>query len=66
MVEYADRILDFDSECAHVWGRLMSPKASHPIDQQIAGGALVCGLSIVTRNGRDFATTGVNVLDPFV
>lgn len=23
--EYADRILYFDTDCAHVWGRLMSP-----------------------------------------
>jgi predicted nucleic acid-binding protein len=65
LVEYAERILDFDSECAQVWGRLMSPHASHPIDKQIAAIALVYGLSVVTRNGRDFAMTGVNVLDPF-
>ena len=64
--EYADRILDFDADCAQVWGRLMSPDASHPIDKQIAAIALINGLVVVTRNTRDFSGTGVQLSNPFV
>lgn len=64
--EYADRILGFDTDCAQVWGRLMSPHAAHPIDKQIAAIALIHGLEVVTRNVDDFSATGVNLLNPFV
>jgi predicted nucleic acid-binding protein len=63
--EYAERILTFDTDCAEVWGRLMSPHASHPIDKQIAAIALIYGLQVVTRNVEDFSMTGVNLLNPF-
>jgi len=63
--EYADRILGFDADCAQVWGRLMSPDASHPIDTQIAAIALIHGLDVVTRNIQDFSATGVGLLNPF-
>lgn len=63
--EYADRILSFDADCAQIWGRLMSPHATHVIDKQIAAIALIYGLDVVTRNVDDFAVTGVNLLNPF-
>lgn len=63
--EYATRILTFDIDCAEVWGRLMSPHSSHPVDKQIAAIALIYGLQIVTRNVDDFSTTGVSLLNPF-
>jgi toxin FitB len=66
VVEYANRILSFDIDCSQVWGRLMSPQASHPIDKQIAAIALIHGLDVVTRNVDDFSATGVNLLNPFV
>ncbi|MES2127827.1 MAG: type II toxin-antitoxin system VapC family toxin [Pseudomonadota bacterium] len=66
LLEYADRILGFDSECAQLWGRLMSPQATNPVDKQIAAIALIHGLPIVTRNERDFAATGATVLNPFL
>jgi predicted nucleic acid-binding protein len=34
-------------------------------DSLIAATALVHGLTVVTRNTRDFRTAGVKVLDPF-
>ena len=62
---YADRILNFDEECAQVWGRLMSPHHQHPIDKQIAAIALIHDLTVVTRNVDDFRGTGVVLHNPF-
>lgn len=66
VADYADRILDFDEECAQVWGRLMSPHHQHPIDKQIAAVALIHDLIVVTRNTDDFRGTGVGLNNPFV
>ena len=62
---YADRILDFDQECAQMWGRLMAQSPQHPIDRQIAAIALLYEFTVVTRNVADFAGTGIRVLNPF-
>jgi hypothetical protein len=37
---YAESILPFDEETAHVWGRLRVPNAENPLDKQIAATAL--------------------------
>lgn len=63
--DYADKILDFDQECAQVWGYLMSPQPQHPIDKQIAAIALIHDLTVVTRNVDDFRGTGVGLRNPF-
>ncbi len=63
--EFAGRILNFDHESAHVWGRLMSPSHHNPIDKQIAAIALMYGLTVVTRNTEDFVGTGVSLFNPF-
>lgn len=63
--DYADRILSFDMDCTQIWGRLMSPHATHVIDKQIAAIALIYNLDVVTRNVNDFAAAGVNLLNPF-
>ena len=63
---YADRILDFDHECAQMWGRLMAQSPHHPIDRQIAAIALLYNFTVVTRNVADFAGTSVGLLNPFV
>ena len=66
VTDYGDRILDFDEECAQVWGRLMSPHHEHPIDKQIAAIALIHDLTVVTRNIDDFRSTGTRISNPFV
>lgn len=63
--KYADRILDFDRECAEVWGKLMSPHPQNPIDKQIAAIALIHDLTIVTRNTDDFEDSGAALMNPF-
>lgn len=63
---YGDRILDFDHECAQMWGRLLARSPQHPIDRQIAAIALLYDFTVVTRNTADFDGTGVRLINPFV
>lgn len=63
--EYADSILLFDEEMAHVWGRLRAPNAKNPLDKQIAATALINDLTVVTRNDAHYEPTGVRILNPF-
>ena len=63
--EYQGRILTFDTDCALVWGKLMGASDQNLLDRQIASIALVYDLTVVTRNTRHFAGTGVRVLNPF-
>lgn len=65
LAEHGLRILEFDRECAQLWGKLISPNAQHPIDKQIAAIALIYDLTVVTRNTADFRPTGVRLLNPF-
>jgi hypothetical protein len=50
---------------AQVWGRLRVPHPENPLDKQIAATALVCDLTVVTRNTAHFAPSGARVLNPF-
>ena len=65
LADHGMRILEFDRECAQVWGKLMSPNPQHPVDKQIAAIALVYDLTVVTRNTADFERTGARLLNPF-
>ena len=66
IVEYSDRILVFDEDCAQVWGKLMSVQIQHPIDKQVAAIALIHGLTVVTRNVDDFEGTSVKIINPSI
>jgi predicted nucleic acid-binding protein len=65
MDRYSDYLLDFDAEIAQVWGRLRVPHPQNALDKQIAATALIHGLTVVTRNRKDFSSTGVKVINPF-
>jgi toxin FitB len=63
--DYADSILAFDEELAHIWGRLRVPHPENPLDKQIAATALGYDLTVVTRNEAHYKPTGVRILNPF-
>lgn len=62
---YTDRILPFDEETAHIWGRLRVPHPENPLDKQIAATALIHDLEVISRNVARYAPTGVRVRNPF-
>jgi predicted nucleic acid-binding protein len=62
---FNDRLLGVDASIAHLWGRITSDRTRPPIDCLIAATALHHGLTLVTRNTRDFADTGVLLLNPW-
>lgn len=62
---FEGRVLPFTRAAALIWGRLSVLVGNSGIDVQIAATALEHDLTVVTRNVRHFAGTGVRLLDPF-
>jgi predicted nucleic acid-binding protein len=59
-------VLAADGRVFRAWARLMHRRSDELIeDALIAATATVHGLTVVTRNLRDFAPFGVQTLDPF-
>jgi predicted nucleic acid-binding protein len=63
--DFRDRILDVNTRVAHAWGPLDAVNPGHPLDNYLAATAQVHGLTLVTRNTKDFTRLGVPLLDPF-
>jgi predicted nucleic acid-binding protein len=61
---FVDRILVVDREIAEEWGRLNVPDPVPTVGGLLAATAIVHGLTLVTRNTRDVARTGVALLNP--
>jgi predicted nucleic acid-binding protein len=64
---FSGRILSVNVAVSDRWGRLMA-QAKRPllaIDGLLAATALVHGLTLVTRNVKDFDHPGLTVLDPW-
>jgi predicted nucleic acid-binding protein len=59
------RILPVTQEIAETWGRLSAPDKLPVIDGLLAATAIVHNLTLVTRNTRDVARSGVQVINPF-
>lgn len=63
--EFAERILPIDDAVATRCAHLHIPDRRNEADALIAATALVHGLTVVTRNTRDFDGTGVVFVDPW-
>ncbi len=64
---FAGRVLPIDVRIADRWGQLAA-REGRPlptIDSLLAATALAHGLTLVTRNLRDFQFPGLEVLDPW-
>lgn len=68
--QFGDRILPIDERVAGRWGSMLGTAARRghpipPIDAFLAATALEHDMTLVTRNARDFAGTGVTLLNPW-
>ena len=62
---FFDRTLIIDTSIARQFAKLHVPEPKGERDAFIAATALVHNLTLVTRNTKDFATTGVRLLNPW-
>jgi toxin FitB len=67
---YSSRVIPVDAAVAIRWGRLCAAaeKSGHHlsvVDGLIAATAILHGLTVVTRNTKDFLLTGASLLDPW-
>jgi predicted nucleic acid-binding protein len=62
---YPGRVLPVDAAVAELWGRLNVPDPLPAVDGLLAATALTHDLTLVTRNTREVARTGVRLHDPF-
>ncbi len=62
---YGDQILALDVPTAQRWGRLSATLGHDGVDLMVATTALEHGLTVVTRNVKDFIPTGARVFNPF-
>lgn len=61
---HAGRVLAFGPAETVVWGRLCAEPGRVSVDLMIAATAKARGLAVVMRDGRHYAGTGVQVIDP--
>jgi len=65
---FETRILSIDAKVADSWGRIQSHNKGHSlpaIDGLIAATAHVHGLTLVTRNTKDFTKTSIALINPW-
>jgi toxin FitB len=62
---FLNRILPIDSSVALRCAALHVPDRRPERDALIAATALVHGFTVITRNGADFAPTGVTIINPW-
>jgi toxin FitB len=59
------RVFPVERSVAEAWAHLMIPRTRPVMDTLIAATALVHGLTLATRNVRDFVGSGISVIDPW-
>jgi predicted nucleic acid-binding protein len=62
---FGRRILPVDRPIARLWGEVSSDRTRSVVDTLIAATAMVHRLTLITRNTRDIAGTGVAVVNPW-
>jgi toxin FitB len=67
---HESRILAFDRDAAHVFGRLIASRKLEKqetklLDLQIAAQGIARDATVATRNVKDFAWTGVRLVNPW-
>jgi predicted nucleic acid-binding protein len=70
VIEFADRLFDFNVKAAWAYGRILATarRAGRPMtvpDALIAATAAGNGCALASRNVKDFATTGLDLVDPW-
>ncbi len=71
VVEFADRLFDFNVNAAWAYGRILAGarRSGRPMtlpDAAIAAIAEANGCALATRNVNDFATTGLEIINPWL
>lgn len=64
--EFAERTLLIDTTVARRCARMHVPDKQSERDALIAATALVHGMTVATRNTRDFIHTGVKLVNPWI
>ena len=62
---FHERVLPVDRAIAEEWGRMNVAQSLPIIDTLLAATAKIHGLTLVTRNTKDVARTGIRCLNPF-
>ena len=65
ILSYERRILGIGIDEADIWGRMNSGEKLPEVDSLIAATAEFHGLTIATRNVKDYSRSGVNVINPW-
>lgn len=63
--DFESRLLPVTDDIALAWGRMSLGRSIGVADTLIAATALVHGMTLVTRNVRDFADCGVRLVNPW-
>ena len=63
--EFGDHVLSVTPDVARQWGLLSAGRSLPVIDGLIAATAMANGLTVVTRNVRDFSSTSARLLNPW-
>lgn len=65
LVQFDGRVIAVDRDVVETWATMTSRRTMPVVDGLIAATARVHGLTLVTRNVRDFESAGVATLDPW-
>lgn len=63
--DYAERIIPVSLEISLEWGRISAGRSRGPADALIAATAIVHGLTLATRNTKDFEDLSMALVDPW-